>query len=347
MQSMRLCKALAQKHEVTVFTRTYNARNAGREQVGGYILLKRKISSIPVIKSFLDLLKVLSQIRQYKNSIQIYLSFHIQLAALMVVLGKMIYGTKAAVSPRGVEDFDFKWHKKLFQKFIYRKADLIIIQSPAIEKLFLQNVRDNFRSKPVINRIASKIRIFPNGIDAPTGSPTPITHRKKQVIFVGRLESIKGVYYLIEAWKRLATDYELVIVGSGTMEEQYKSSARNSNISFKGKCSEQEVKALLLQSRLLVLPSLSENFPNVILEAFSLGVPVVASSVGAVPELIEEGITGYLVPPGNIEMLVEKIKLALDNELTLDEMGNRAFQTVGQFSWEKLVHKFELITKTL
>jgi glycosyltransferase involved in cell wall biosynthesis len=62
---------------------------------------------------------------------------------------------------------------------------------------------------------------------------------------------------------------------------------------------------------LLVLPSFTEGMPNVVLEAFAAGVPVVATAVGGTPEVIEEGVSGYLVPPGNAGVLAQRVRDAL------------------------------------
>jgi glycosyltransferase involved in cell wall biosynthesis len=74
---------------------------------------------------------------------------------------------------------------------------------------------------------------------------------------------------------------------------------------------------------LLVLPSNTEGMPNVVLEAFAAGVPVVATAVGGTPEIIEEGVSGYLVPSGDDEAMAERICLALDNADALPDMGRK------------------------
>jgi len=344
MQSMRLCKALAEKHEVTVFTRSYDRQLPLLERQGNYILQRRNIVNIPVLKSIVDLIAVLGQIKARKKDIRIYLSFHIQLASLMVIIAKYLYGVKAIVSPRGLEDFDFRGIKKGFQKFIYTKTDIILIQSEGIKEAFIENARKHF-SITTVKKIEDKIRVFPNGIKVPDALPTKISTRQQQIVFVGRLEPIKGVSNLIEAFKHCGKDIKLLIIGEGSLRSKLEKMAVGMNIKFSGNLNEIQIGKILRESKLLVLPSLSENFPNVILEAFCAGIPVIASSVGAIPELVKEGVTGYEVPPADVEKLAERINKILKENDKLDEMGESAYKEVGKYDWKNLVMKFDMITE--
>src|SRR5262249_5679069 len=74
---------------------------------------------------------------------------------------------------------------------------------------------------------------------------------------------------------------------------------------------------------LLALSSYTEGMPNVVLEAFAAGVPVAATAVGGTPEVVEDGVSGYLVPPGDAEALGERICVALDDADELPHMGRR------------------------
>jgi glycosyltransferase involved in cell wall biosynthesis len=342
MQSMRLCKALAEKHEVTVFTRSYDRQLQATERYGNYILHRRKTVRIPGVKSIVDLLTVIRQIKRAKNEINVYLSFHIQLAALMVIIAKKLYGIKAVVSPRGFEDFDFKGIKKKFQQYIYNRADIILIQSEGIREAFLDNARKHFTTD-VVRRFEKKIRIFPNGILVPEARPSKVSVRSEQIVFVGRLERIKGVDNLIEAFRKCNTRVRLLIVGEGSIQEELEKQAAGLNIVFAGRQDEKQINEILSQSRLLVLPSLSENFPNVILEAFCAGVPVIASSVGAIPELVKDDVTGYKVPPADVEALADRINKILGEEEKLDEMGECAYQEVSKYDWKNLVAQFDKV----
>ena len=338
MQSMRLCEALAKHHQVTVFTRAYQRGLPPVENTGSYILRRRRVFPIPVLKSVADVVHALWQIRSHRKETRVLVSFHIQLAALMVVLAKYLYGTKAVVSPRGLEDFDLKGYKKGFQKFIYTHADLILIQSEKIRAAFLANFQPHL-SPQKLNEMEKKIRLFPNGISVPEQVPSKLSSRPHQLIFVGRLEAIKGVPVLLEAFRQCNQQTKLVIIGDGSQRAHLEAMAQGLNVSFLGQCTEQQINRQLQQSRVMVLPSLSENFPNVMLEAFCAGVPVIASAVGAIPELIQNGKNGFLVPPADAAALAQKINALLQSEGTMNQMGQSAYQRVAAFHWPRLVEQ--------
>ena len=91
-----------------------------------------------------------------------------------------------------------------------------------------------------------------------------------------------------------------------------------------------------------VLTSIKEGFPWAILEAMSAKLPVIATHVGAVPEIIDDGINGYIVPPRNPEKIAEKINILLENELRAKEFGIQAHQKVlFNFTTDKMVDQIE------
>lgn len=339
VQSMRLCEALSKKYEVTVFARAYKKGLPVVEDTGNYIINRRRASKIPVLRSLIDLVKVLNQIRTYKKEIGVYISFHIQLAALMVVFARRLYGKKAIVSPRGFEDFDFKWYKRAFQKYIYSRADIILIQSEKIKESFCSQLEKHcslHKQKAIID----KIGIFPNGVTVPENLPSKLSGRPGNIIFIGRLEPVKGVSTLLEAFKSCNQKIHLKIIGDGSQRNYLESLAKGLNVSFLGMAGADEVKFHLQNSKALILPSLTENFPNVILEAFCEGVPVIASDVGGISELVEDGVNGYLVPPGSSDAISQKIAVLLSNGDKLDKMGMNAYQKVRSYNWNFLVDQF-------
>jgi len=99
---------------------------------------------------------------------------------------------------------------------------------------------------------------------------------------------------------------------------------------------------------LMVLPSLSEGLPNVVLEAFAAAKPVVASNVGGVPEVVEEDVSGYLVPPGSPEPLTRAILRMLDDPAKMKSMGAAGYERVKRdFTFESQTQKLESIYSQL
>ena len=196
-----------------------------------------------------------------------------------------------------------------------------------------------------------KVSVVPNGVDIEKFKPAGkeyarnmlnLPQDKKIVLFVGALKKIKGVDYLIEAAKSfLDTNISLYMVGRDdgmkkSLEKKAHELKIGNYIKFTGPVNHEDITLWLSASDILVLPSLSEGRPNVILEAFACEVPVVATNVGGVPELMINGKTGYLVPAKNPMELSEKVnKLLVDRDLRI-KMGKFGRMTIIQrgLTWE-------------
>jgi len=144
------------------------------------------------------------------------------------------------------------------------------------------------------------MEILPNPIPAEL-SPTPLASRQG-LLYVGRLSSEKGIDCLIEAVSGIV-DLTLRIVGDGPERPRLESLAAglDSRVVFEGWKDAAEVRVAMAEAQLLCVPSLCyENCPGVVLEAMTAGLPVVASSLGGLPELLEGGRAGWLALPGDV-----------------------------------------------
>jgi glycosyltransferase involved in cell wall biosynthesis len=154
------------------------------------------------------------------------------------------------------------------------------------------------------------------------------------LVFVGRFSEPKGAIELIEALKSIKhSSISLAVIGSidiNQTTEQISRALENHKVTFFGQIPNTQVGGILGKGRVLILPSHFENFPMVILEAFSLGVPVIASDVGEVQMLVLHNKTGQTVPPKNIPQLAKAIEYMLDANTNLSAMGSAAFAHVEQ-----------------
>ncbi len=176
----------------------------------------------------------------------------------------------------------------------------------------------------------SKIHIIHCGLDEAffNQPPTPIVNASR-LVCVGRLAEQKGMPILIEAAARLSADgvgFELTIAGDGPLraelERLIERKGLRERVRLAGWMSGAMVRDELLQSRAMVLASFAEGLPVVIMEALALGRPVVSSAVAGIPELVQNGRTGWLVPPGNVEALADAMRQALSaDKSTLEKMG--------------------------
>ena len=142
-------------------------------------------------------------------------------------------------------------------------------------------------------------------------------------VFAGRLSPEKGVWPLLAAWRHLTLP--LLVVGDGPDRDALQASAPKS-VAFRGALAPDEMPALLARARALIVPSLwYEGAPRILLEAYAAGVPVLASRIGALPELVEHGASGLLFPPNDVEALAAGVtRLADDGES--ERLGEGAWQ---------------------
>jgi len=162
------------------------------------------------------------------------------------------------------------------------------------------------------------------------------------ILFTGWLYRLKGVQLLIEAFGRLQhrfSEFKLVIIGDGPYLEDLEKlavSQKINKIEFTGSLSQEQVKNWMKKCWCFVLPSFSEGLGLVLLEAASLGKPLIGSDTGGIPEIIEDGENGFLIAPGSIEELTAVLaKIMSDKKLAISmgETGKRIAE--NKFSLEK------------
>jgi len=167
---------------------------------------------------------------------------------------------------------------------------------------------------------AGQIVVKPNFV-AP--DPGVGNHSGQFALFVGRLSPEKGVRTLLQAWGHLRDRVPLKVVGEGPLQDL--AHGYPPGITWLGRLRREEAVALMKEASVLVLPSeCYEAFPTTLAEAFATGLPVVASRLGAMAEIVQDRQTGLLFNPGDAMDLAAKITWALDHPGELTEMGRRA-----------------------
>lgn len=170
---------------------------------------------------------------------------------------------------------------------------------------------------------AERITIKPNFLPA---IPETAFGRKSYAVFVGRLSAEKGVKTLLTSWRSVA-GLPLKVIGDGPLRGELESLARESGIDveFTGALSRDHVIAQVREALLQVVPSeWYEGFPMVIVEALACGTPVIASCIGSLAEIIQDGETGLHFEPGNSDDLAQKVNHLVANPELAAEMGKRA-----------------------
>ena len=147
-------------------------------------------------------------------------------------------------------------------------------------------------------------------------------------LYVGRLSPEKGCKLLSLAWQSLQTKIRLQIAGDGPLLDflkKQKAIADQEHVELLGLCSAEKVNELMCDAKFLVVPSiLYEGFPMVVVEAFSCGLPVIASRLGSLAEIVQDGRTGLLFTPGDPQDLAAKVEWAYAHPDKMEEMGRAA-----------------------
>jgi colanic acid/amylovoran biosynthesis glycosyltransferase len=169
--------------------------------------------------------------------------------------------------------------------------------------------------------------------------PASVTARPvPRLVNVGRLCAQKGQLLLVEAAALLKQEglrFELVLAGDGEMRDSIEAAISRhqlgDSVRITGWVDSATVRREMLESRALVLPSFAEGLPVVIMEAMAVGRPVVTTRIAGIPELVREGVDGWLVPPGDIVELKSAMRTCLETgPQRLLEMGRAANQRVRQ-----------------
>lgn len=148
----------------------------------------------------------------------------------------------------------------------------------------------------------SSIEVVPNSVHPDPGVGTG---NGGFALFVGRLESVKGIEVLLQAWMRSSVDLRLVVAGDGPlMQLVHADAAVDPRIEIIGPRPLAETMQLMRAARFVVVPSIwYETFGRVVAESLACGTPVIVSDLGALPELVEDGVDGIVVPPGDVDAL--------------------------------------------
>ena len=215
---------------------------------------------------------------------------------------------------------------------------------------------------PLVMDNASLLALHKNGIDNAAYLPNPLSsfvcnavaacdgkvnRNDKCLLFVGHIVDIKGVYELVEACTRLS-DVSLRMVGH--VEERVKDELVNIAkkrdgewLCFTGGLSREETIKEMLAADILVAPSYIEGFPNVILEAMACGTPIIASAVGAIPEMLDNGKCGVLIKPRSADEICNAVEKLMSDKVQKSSIAASAKERVNReytisSVWDRLVN---------
>ncbi len=194
-------------------------------------------------------------------------------------------------------------------------------------------------------------RVIYGGVDPEQFHPDPMVARRNEVLVVGRLLPHKGIDYVIDA---IDDEMQLRVIGHRFAHaDDYRKllidRAVDKNVIFDEQCSDAELirayqRALCVVSASVYRSVLGTNHPNTellglaLLEGMACGLPAIATNVASLPELVEDGVTGFIVPPNDPTAIREKIKWLMNHPMVADKMGEAARKRVlRRFTWDAAV----------
>jgi len=235
----------------------------------------------------------------------------------------------------------------LFLPVKLQEADLVVTCAK-VNAEYLRSLCSGQQHKIVVNY---------HGVDVQRFSPRPRERSGPipQIVTCGALRVYKGHHVLIEACSLLRRPVRCVIIGEGPQRRVLEKQARElgvaERIEFTGALVQEEVARRYAEADLFVLASIvveesgrQDVIPNVLVEAMSMGMAVVASALPGIKELIEDGVHGRLVPPGDARALATAIEQLLDDPVARSEFGRRGRQRVLEsFDREKNVRDLAFV----
>jgi glycosyltransferase involved in cell wall biosynthesis len=216
------------------------------------------------------------------------------------------------------------------QKYFLEIADKIIVPSNYMRQIYLSE----------LNIAPNKIVVIHNGVRTQFFKPIS-SEKKKWVLFVGGKTKLKGFPIFLRLAKLIKAKYpDVTFLASGFGPE-----IKDKNVQYLGYISDLELAKIMAQATVLVFPAIWDDpFPQVPLEAMASGTPVVAFAVGGLREMIIDGETGFLVSPGDINHLAEKVELLLKDPLLLDNMSRKARQhVIENYSLLQMLRQYEMV----
>jgi glycosyltransferase involved in cell wall biosynthesis len=229
------------------------------------------------------------------------------------------------------------WWPALRRRVLRRVAGLTLARAD-----LLRAVSDATRRQLVAWAPGRPVAQFPTWTDLePFYAATPPAEPGPDVAFAGGLAPIKGLHVLLDALARAnrrRAPTTLWLMGAvvnrayaGALRQQTDRLGLGEVVRFLGPLPPAALAPRLASATLLALPSLSEGLPRVLLEAMAAGRPVIASRVGGVPEIVQDGVTGFLVPPGDDAALAERILWLVEHPPEAAAMGRRGQAFVRGF----------------
>lgn len=302
-------------------------------------------SKIGFIRGILNIISIREKILEVNPEI-LHMQYVVQLSPIGILL-KSKYPIVCTIhSLYAMDEKMFEWVN--LSRCIYRKILSLLERTIILKSLPNIIVVAPPTKDLLVDKTNATIYTIPNGIDLKDVQDiTPKSIEHPAILYVGRLTKRKGVDVLLKAIPIIKTSIpnpSLYVMGAGQQEDELKRFVKElnieENVKFLGFVSEEEKYSYYKSVDVCIVPSVDYDYAPVVLpEEMACEKPIVASNVGGIPFMVEDGKTGLLVKPGNVEELAEKIIMLLQNENMREKMGKAGNEKIKNFTWDKIAQQ--------
>jgi glycosyltransferase involved in cell wall biosynthesis len=354
-----LSEALADRgHEVSVLTTDAASRAPFRRASTGLITENGVTvvrcpcygffySYLPITPRLLSLL-LSKQIRRYQI---VHAHGFGHFTTDVVSMIRRIYGIPSVLTTHGLhqEMGQEGFHKLLLWNF-YRET-LVRLSLQAIDRILVLTPDEIRYLSKLGTKVVSKVQVMPVGVKPEVFSSAENLKKegRPKLLYLGRIYRGKGIELLVEAVSQLTRYNPLLLLAgprsdySDSLEKLVAEKGLTDNVVLTGYVTETEKYRLLADATVFCLPSLYEGAGLAILEAMAAGIPVVATRVGGVPFLVEDGASGYLIAPSDATSLTTCLERLIREPRMRDAMGERGREIAQNYTWPKIAEKVEAI----
>ncbi|MFH1759478.1 MAG: glycosyltransferase family 4 protein [bacterium] len=347
------CKAIAENlvkegHNIKVYTTSY--KNLSENEIINGV----EIIRVPGKRKRVDRSRLIELFHYHKHVLKhsrdiihfkpagIIAFFGIPSGYTAMKLNKMA-GIPYIVSLRGADVPGF---------FCSRKVDFLNIFLKPVHKSIWKNAKAVAANSRGLKKLADRfikieirIEVIPNGVDTAFYSPGSPKDFSCKLLFAGRMSRQKGCGFLIKALALIKEkNWHLTMVGDGPELEKWKDLAEKNGIAnkikWKGWLARESLLNEYRNADIFVFPSYDEGMPNAMLEAMACGLPVIASRVSGVEELVEDNKNGWLFESGDLEELSVSLERCLNTGDRINDFSENSRNIARRFSWENCANRY-------
>jgi len=334
VQAWELARRLAARHTVTLFTRRLRQMPA-REERDGVDLVGTAVLPLPGLRMLSHIVFSAAAVLRQRPRPDVLLCFTTRPGGIIGLLARTFAGIPFCTSIRG-GDWYFPRSTlagRMMLRWVLPRSNRVIVQAGRIGG----EVREMF---PGVSP-----EVIPNGIEV---SPGEEQARGERLLFVGNLLARKGLHVLLDALRQ-CRQVPLLIVGDGPERRRLQGLCEGLDVEFRGAIRPQQVRDLMkAEGKALVLPAVAgEGFPNVLMEAMAAGLPVVATDVAGIRDLLEDGQAGTIVPAGDATALASAIRALWEDEGARRRLAAAGRQAIARYDWHTVLPRYEEILSSV